>query len=511
MTQLIFRNLVGISCACGLLCALGSGSALAQNKTGQGNKSSAGGNAGAGANGNAAGAGNQDNPQAGPSGASGAKPAPTGNGNVAYTDLAAKPPKVALPYGTPFTITGDVKDVQLMGQKLSDLLKVQSVTGNYTTSDGLSGTIPSASVSGTSWQAAIGKLNPDTSATINFQFVGIVPPGTTEQRISTAMLADPAFNVAISQFERSAQGQPTAVVTGALNTLAQAIAAVVTSVLSDEGLTPKDLDALKNSLSTAILNNTEYIYNLVQRIPAIRAPNNGYAALVGMDPATFSGLSLQQLYGKLKQANYSVISTDPTDPVRQATERLVNGFLGDMDRLTAALNPVESATFIGTAPLAVGNDQQSDLVSDLKKYAGFDLGALYAYRLSELRGFAMVNIYWGPVQLSTSAPKSKTGAGEWIRERFSLSFGVALKDISGATDSKISGENAFVYGIGFRLNKYFRLTAGGLLYRAVLPAINGSTSPANGSLRQEFFVGPSIDVTAVSALKSIFAASKSTN
>jgi hypothetical protein len=59
------------------------------------------------------------------------------------------------------------------------------------------------------------------------------------------------------------------------------------------------------------------------------------------------------------------------------------------------------------------------------------------------------------------------------------------------------------------LNKYFRLTAGGLLYRTTLPAANGSTSPANASLRQEFFIGPSIDVTALSALQSIFAKAKS--
>lgn len=96
-----------------------------------------------------------------------------------------------------------------------------------------------------------------------------------------------------------------------------------------------------------------------------------------------------------------------------------------------------------------------------------------------------------------------------MRQRVSLTFGIALKDISGSSKSKIASENAFVYGLGFRLNKYFRLSAGGMMYRATLPTVNGSSSPSNGTLRHEFFVGPSIDVTALPALQTIFAKSKS--
>jgi hypothetical protein len=59
------------------------------------------------------------------------------------------------------------------------------------------------------------------------------------------------------------------------------------------------------------------------------------------------------------------------------------------------------------------------------------------------------------------------------------------------------------------LNKYFRLTAGGLLYRATLPIVPGSSNAANGTLRNEFVFGPSIDVTALPALQTIFAKSKS--
>src|SRR5580658_9859880 len=60
-------------------------------------------------------------------------------GAVAYADLKAK--KVAVPYGTPFTITGELKDVQFADKTLLDLLSVQTVSGDYTTSDGNKGTI----------------------------------------------------------------------------------------------------------------------------------------------------------------------------------------------------------------------------------------------------------------------------------------------------------------------------------------------------------------------------------
>jgi hypothetical protein len=164
---------------------------------------------------------------------------------------------------------------------------------------------------------------------------------------------------------------------------------------------------------------------------------------------------------------------------------------------------LQKALFTGSASLAVGSDEASDVVCDLQKYAGFDVGALYSFRLSELRSFAVLNIYFlGPAEF-------KPGGLLQGRQRISLAFGVAIKDISGSTKSKISGENAFVYGLGYRLNKYFRVNVGGMLYRANLPGGSNSTGGANGTLRQEFFIGPSIDVTALSGLQSIFAKAKS--
>jgi len=98
---------------------------------------------------------------------------PSQSGAVKYVDLRDK--KVSLPYGEPFTISGDVADVQLAGGGLDRLMTVTTASGNYTDSDGTSGTMPAGAVKGSSWQVTVGKLAADTSATISIQFVGLLP------------------------------------------------------------------------------------------------------------------------------------------------------------------------------------------------------------------------------------------------------------------------------------------------------------------------------------------------
>jgi len=436
------------------------------------------------------------------SGAAAAKPADSSA--IAYTDL--KNHKVSLPYGAPFVVSGDIAEVQLTGGALAALIAPQTVAGDYTASDGVKGDITPSPITGTTWKVTIGKLNADTSVTINFQFTGALSPAV-QQAVFDEMLNDPAYKAATSQFITSALGKTAAAQMSAATLLSQTAAAVVTSVLNKKGLTPKNPADLKTALGTALLNNIEPIFNLNGQIASLQIAAYRVADLVGLPTAEFNTLSAQQLAEKLKGiSDYSKLQADLQDGVKTAVDRFLQTYQNAVAGLDGGL---KNALFTGSSSLAVGNDQQSDMVSDLKKYAGFDVGALYAYRLSELRSFAIVHIYLGPVQLKTDAPAPKPGVGEWLRQRTSLAFGMALKDLSGSTQSKISGQNAFVYGVGIRLNKYFRLTAGGMLYRTSLPAANGSTSPANGSLRHEFFIGPSIDVTALPALQSIFAKSKS--
>src|SRR5712691_7217671 len=70
-----------------------------------------------------------------------AAPAPA-SGPLTYADI--KNSKATLPYGQEFMITGDTKDVQIGGNKLADLMSVQTVAGDYKASDSVQGTITPA-------------------------------------------------------------------------------------------------------------------------------------------------------------------------------------------------------------------------------------------------------------------------------------------------------------------------------------------------------------------------------
>jgi hypothetical protein len=430
----------------------------------------------------------------------------TVNGAIAYTDL--KSSKVSLPYGTPFVITGGVADVRLAGGALNTLITPQTVAGDYSASDGVQGAVTASPITGTSWSVNVGKLSADTSVVINFQFTGPLSPDVVHT-VFGEMLADPAYQSATAQFIATSQGKASASQMSAATLLAQTAAAVVTAVLKKMGLTPKNPDDLRTALGTALSNRIEPIFNLNEKMASLMIPTYQVAGLLGLPIADFNALTAQQLADKIrasKAIDYTKLSKDLASDVQKAVEAFPKTYDDAVGGLSAGL---QGALFTGSSSLAVGSDQATDVVCDLQKYAGFDVGALYSFRLNELRSFAMVHNYFGPVQLKTGATAPKSSLGERLRQRASLAFGMALKDLSGSTQSKISGENAFVYGLGIRLNKYFRLTAGGLLYRTTLPAANGSTSPANGSLRHEFFIGPSIDVTALSALQSIFSKANS--
>jgi hypothetical protein len=82
----------------------------------------------------------------------------------------------------------------------------------------------------------------------------------------------------------------------------------------------------------------------------------------------------------------------------------------------------------------------------------------------------------------------------FFQQRFSLTIGVAVGDLSGQANSQIKANNAFLAGFGFRLNKYVRLTAGDALFR----------NKVSDKINHAFFIGPSIDLTVLGTLKNVF-------
>ena len=172
--------------------------------------------------------------------------------------------------------------------------------------------------------------------------------------------------------------------------------------------------------------------------------------------------------------------------------------LFDLKNTRTALGHAIQNNVVLQLEVVAGTSPKNLSVSEIQKYAGFDVGAFWVPRISEMRGFATVNVY-------PFAPVSITPAnGLKLKERVSLTFGMSLGDISGVDDgkTKISGQNAFIYGLGFRVNRYFRIAVGGALYRA------GSNQRNDNQLRNDFMVGPSIDFTALPALRSIFSSAR---
>jgi len=429
--------------------------------------------------------------------------APPASGQIKFIDLAAPPDtgKPQLPYGQEFTIQGNTNQVCIGGKTVRDAKDATKVTcgSGHLLSDTMDATDVqveytgngknSAKVSGGAWSVTINKLDANTPASFKFTFSGKLS-ATESADVFDALFASKNFQDSLARFTAAASGKKPA----EQATLASAFGALVAQQVLDtvsatSSATPANADAFRKTLSSATFDKFAPIYNLAEELndlfsqkPGPGKPDNGFGKLGITESMTPS-----QIYQKVTEAAKSGIAN-------AALNQQAASFLAYYKNVTTQFQIDVSAN------LTVGVQASADdITSDLKKYAGFDVGALYAPRLNELRSFATVNIYFGSVALH---PEKGTRLVYW--ERLSLTFGMALKDLSGNTASKISGENAFVYGIGFRLNKYFRISTGGMVYRTSLPAVNGVASPFSNRLRQEFYIGPSIDITALPALEGIF-------
>jgi hypothetical protein len=420
----------------------------------------------------------------------------SGSGNMQFADLAApadpKNPKPKLPYGQPFTISGKTTDVCLgtiqsdktCSQKLSDTLAATTVGGKYIVA-GQETPFAVSPVSGDAWSVNVAKLDENTPVTFKFVFSGKVSQ-TQADKITSLLLASNDFTSSLNTFLSSATSRPASDQAILASAFGQKVAQSVLDQLGTLHVAPTSADDFKKALSAPTMAGVGLFINLTAELASLRQLNLDSKTKLGFEDTLTAS------------AAYAALKKPPSDPdLAKMAQRYTDNY--DALRLQLAINVA------ATLSVDVGATAD-DITEDLKKYAGFDVGALYVPRLQELRSFATVNIYFGSVALH---PENGQRLIFW--ERVSLSFGMALKDLSGADTSttKIKGENAFAYGIGVRLNKYFRITTGGIVYRTQLPAINGVASPITGKLRNEFFIGPSIDVTAIPALKGIFAKAKS--
>lgn len=424
--------------------------------------------------------------------------APPASGQIKFIDLAAPADnkKPQLPYGQEFTIQGNTNEVCIGGKAVRGDSGVSCASGGHLLSDIIDATDVqveytgsgknSSKVSGGAWSVTINKLDANTPVSFKFSFSGKLSPKGSSS-VLDALVGSKKFQDALDQFTKAVTGK-TAKDAAPLASAFGALAAqqVLDAVSATTSATPVNADAFRKTLSGAAFSTFAPIYNLALELNEV-FPKLPASDLKQLQIA--ASMTSSQLYEKLTEATKAGIK-DPT------LKQQVDSFLANYASVVTQFQIDVSAN------LTVSMDATADdITADLKKYAGFDTGALYAPRLHELRSFATVNIYLGSVALHP-----EKGTRSPFLERFSLTFGMALKDISGSNTAKtkITDQNAFVYGIGVRLNKYFRISTGGMLYRTKLPAVNGVASPIDNKLRHEFYIGPSIDITALPALEGIF-------
>ena len=377
----------------------------------------------------------------------------SGADTVKYSELREK----RLPYGKKIIIQGLLNDFRCENAQIADHLQVSAIKTWY---QGQEREPEPQPVSGNEWSVPIGPLPPNQTVTVTFQLSGKLKAPQAREIVEELINSDEFRRRARAFYELARQLRP------------EVQAAEASEFL--RGLAPSVAEAVKRRIPCVSLPeelNKSIITDLRSRLGPLVNLQENFKNMVEFKTLKDATSTYQQAYKAAAEL--------PKDTS-------AGQFRANYDALTALFERDLVLEISQTASL-----EQAVSTTDLEKYAGFDVGALYVPRIEELRSFFTINVYpFGPVELNP--------AGLTLPQRISLTAGVSIGDISGRTNSRIKGENAFVYGLGFRLNKYFRISCGALLFRS---------AGTDNKLRHEFYVGPAIDITGLAALRTIFARS----
>ena len=398
---------------------------------------------------------------------------------------------VRLEYGETFTIQGKTKDVNIAAGKdsapepLSKFLVPTSLKLIYQVS-GLTPIEKTGEIqeNGTLFTVSVDKLPENAKVGFRFVFSGSLAPGFITTRMEQ-FLTDSRYTKIVDDFFQQAEGRGAPAVTQQLREFVNALAPLLSRDLPDV-IKISDTETLAQNL-TKKLADAEAVAPLLR---LSRRYRNAKSFL-----KITEDISADALRKKVDEDIAGLQKKTPGDQIPIALSNYVQAH----DELKKLLldNVIQiAATFVVSADAGV---------KDFEKYAGVDMGAIYIPRVQELRAFFTVNIYFGAVEDTPAPaaapdarrrPTSRAVLGNALRQRLSLSFGMSLRDLSGRDPqkTKVEGNNAFVAGLGFRLNKYFRIVAGDALLR----------NKADNRIGHAFFIGPSIDVSAIQNLRVLF-------
>jgi hypothetical protein len=369
---------------------------------------------------------------------------------------------------------------------LDDWLELKTVEAIYSsTADKTErralGTLEDSSAKAKSWKLIVGPFK--ESDQVQLQIVAKGP--IKSERLAQLLINDERVGGLLDSFFSEARGKSSDEVDRLLETYGRRLAEIVEKTLP-AGISisgEKAGDLLRRAFQKPATINLMARYN-----DALWLRNDSWQERLRKLPQP-TPLAVKTLIEQL-QKQIEQLEDDELKRLLSSPESVLYRFKADYDEMQKALSEIDLQSAFDLA----GSVFEAATVEYLQKYAAVDVASLWIPRLNEMRAFAVLNLYWGPVGLVP--PKLSDGVRHWLLDRLSLAFGYSLKNISSTHATKIRGNNVWIYGIGFRFNRYFRISAGGALYRGVAP---------DSGLRNDFIVGPSLDITAMEYFRTIFA------
>lgn len=161
------------------------------------------------------------------------------------------------------------------------------------------------------------------------------------------------------------------------------------------------------------------------------------------------------------------------DPGKQATLRIVAIAMDGTQKTVERTIETPTTPPVGCQP------------GDICKYFGLDVGAHWLPARDELRKVITLNIYPGRVG---RLPSEDTN---WNRLSVAVSYDVG--DLSGNKQSAIRENHHYSIGMGYRLNRYFRVGTGLSLYR------HGD----DNDLRRALYLSLSVDLTGFKVIEDL--------
>jgi hypothetical protein len=413
--------------------------------------------------------------------------------NIEYSKLGT----TRLPYGEGITISGSLADFVVAdpagGDSLTvgEWLDVSSINLTVTVAGTDSRPAVAATIQAGNWLASVDKLPQNSSVTFTFAIGGALKTEKAQAAVES-LFQDENLWQATDDFATATIGKPADVVITEIETFLERVQPIAKGVLPGAFQTPDDTEIgelLRGSME-ALINVPRELENVWENCSPEDRADTASVKEASTLSAAYAALSEIENSAALKTALGIQDGTSCVDELDDLLEQ-VQSFVTSFERAKSVVpqNLVASVSFESAAT-------KFSTVSDFEKYAGLDVGGIYVPRTQSLRSFFTVNVYLGAVE-DTPAPAAGTGKKKfatWFRQRFSLTGGVSVGDLSNQTDTIIKDNNAFLFGAGLRINKYFRITAGDMLFR----------KSTDDKIGHAFFIGPSIDVTALGNIVNVF-------